>query len=282
MIDLSSYVAEKYSGILCVDNILELFRMLSKKYGSIAKAAKECGLERKTIYLWDDAGYIKPITKKKVVDALIEIEPEKTLSYILNKSVEDATELLYINISNLYEKIIEEYNKEKIKIYTELLEQILDEYSGLIINRIHTEIIETIFNLRNNLITKDVVWIPEPFNLCKTVQLESIIQVVAKELQTKESQKVALEFNLPKSLVNSILNAMNISFERFLELEYINLIKIYKEELLKPEYPTKVQITAAISEDFKLKYIRPPFSDDEVMPDQKTQATDRVLSVVVN
>ncbi len=56
--NLSSYIAENFSASLTDEDVRNLFDKLVKKRGSISKAVKECGIARKTPYLWETANTI--------------------------------------------------------------------------------------------------------------------------------------------------------------------------------------------------------------------------------
>ena len=68
--NMSTRLAIRFAGYLTKGDVRRLFYdLLVKKYGSIKKASKEAGIERKTIYNLDKVKEISFETKAKVLDA---------------------------------------------------------------------------------------------------------------------------------------------------------------------------------------------------------------------
>jgi len=208
---MSTYLAEKYSNLLNDEEIVDLFQKIKETYRSISEAAKICGLERKTVYLWKETGFIKPKTKEKVVKALLEIEPEQTLSYLTKRGVDNAVEILMTNLSTIYEKAMEETDREKFLKLAELFDQIKIEHSGLIIDKLQREVNDLTFHIDIDAKRKGVAWESKSFEIFKTEQLETIIPMIAREILTRRwvgESEIATHFNLSESLIVSVSEAM--------------------------------------------------------------------------
>lgn len=135
---MSASLAEKYAGWLRGSDIVDLFESLEKVHGSISKAARECGLERKTVYDWKrKAGTenLKTATKAKVVAALLEQVPEETLDSMLERLLSQVHELLEVYLSTIYEHAMRETGREEFVRLSERFGDAFTKYAGLVAGR---------------------------------------------------------------------------------------------------------------------------------------------------
>lgn len=220
---MSSYLAEKYSDLLSVEDTLVLFKMLAETYGGISEAARACGIARRTAYLWTTSNYVKPQTKKKIVEALLEAEPEQILPYIAKRSVNQSAEVLITSLFSVYEKAVEQTERNKFLEFANLFDQIKVENSGLIADKLQREVSDMVIQMSRDAADKGVNWSPKPLEVFKAEQLEVIIPMVTREILAKGQDKassIAAQLSLPKILVSGIIGALteietrNLAYER--------------------------------------------------------------------
>src|SRR2546426_55645 len=102
----------KYATLLNQRDVIELFRLLGKKLGSHKAAALACGLTRTTPYDWYNVKDLKSDTKVKLLNTLIEKLPEETLAYLTSLSVDNASDILLVYLSAMYESSINTTERE--------------------------------------------------------------------------------------------------------------------------------------------------------------------------
>jgi hemerythrin superfamily protein len=136
---MEEYLAQKYAHILDAEDIMELFENIKNVYGSIQKAAAKCDVARTTPYGWEQANYVKTITKIKVLKASLEANLIETLRVLTNKSKDRTGDLLLAYMTAIYQKAIDINQPE--------FEQILDrflvtrqEHNGLIRDTLYDEV----------------------------------------------------------------------------------------------------------------------------------------------
>jgi len=101
------YVAERFAEVLTKGDVMELFRMLEQRYGTVSGVCERVGIERRTFYNWRSARQITRETKAKVLRAALDEYPIDTLEFLARKSVERARELLELLIEYLRRGIAE-------------------------------------------------------------------------------------------------------------------------------------------------------------------------------
>ena len=86
VIYLFEYLAKRFAEMLTKGDVMELFRMLEQRYGTISKVCERIGIERRTFYHWRYAKQINNETKAKVLRVALEEHPIDTLEFLARKS----------------------------------------------------------------------------------------------------------------------------------------------------------------------------------------------------
>jgi hypothetical protein len=202
---VSSYIAENFSASLTDEDARILFDKLVKKRGSISKAVKECGIARKTPYLWETANNIDLKTKQKITRALLDEAFEETLAYLVKRYMSESLELLLINLSTLYEMALSEKSREKCYNILKSFEEIKNENNGIIVDKLSEEVINYIEILKKDSLVKEVNWSPKPFNVYKTEQIQHIIPLIARELcRGVSSEWISKQLNVSETMVHMV------------------------------------------------------------------------------
>ncbi len=132
---------ERYAEPLSKGGVIKIFNeVLVGELGSIAKACREAGIERKTIYNWRHATYLKRATKLKVVQAAFKLNPLKTLRLIIENQHRELRTLLFTIIDYTRARATQASSKEELLDIANNLREILTMYSRPITEYLTTEI----------------------------------------------------------------------------------------------------------------------------------------------
>lgn len=211
---LSLSLASKYADLLQGSDIVELFDTLGKLHGSISKAARACGLERKTIYDWKrKAGSeeLKPGTKRKVVTALLEQVPEKTLAFMLERVASQAQELFDIYISTVYENTISETEPEEFSLKAEELRHLTEKFGALIAGRRESEISGMLRQISQKAKQLGQVFALPIVQVFSSDHLERLLPTAlseARRLETGDTgqiRKVAEKLGMPQGVIGALM-----------------------------------------------------------------------------
>ena len=123
------YVAERFAEVLTKGDVVELFRMLEQRYGTVSGVCERVGIERRTFYNWRSARWVTGETKAKVLRVALEEYPVDTLEFLARKSMERARELLELLIEYLRRGIAEEEDMGKVEELARRAESIVREFS---------------------------------------------------------------------------------------------------------------------------------------------------------
>ena len=201
---MSEYLAEKYAPSLTQEDTQQMFKQLIETLGSISEVAKESGIERRTYYKMEDRNYLQTSTKEKILHLALEKSQIETLHYLLKRHVNDSSELLIINLTTLYEKAIEENDREKLVKILDAFRQVNQEYQGLIKDNIETEVQDLVAHLLDKAQIEEVIWNPRN-TLYKVDELRSLLPMISRELARGRSSKVIAEqFRVPEEIVDAI------------------------------------------------------------------------------
>jgi len=210
-----AYLAEKYAYLLQKEDVSQLFQELEKTHGSISKACRECGIVRKTKYDWNRTISLKLDTKKKVLKALMKINSEKILEYLLVRSKENTVDLLSINLSYLYEKAMAENIEERSFIQSiKRFEKIKNEHAGLI-REIEEEIGDMSRFIREKALQLGVTLPPEPIDTFRPSHLLEMIPTVIDTIYYRQDfrnfAELAKDLHVPKELVETLFKSILLS-----------------------------------------------------------------------
>jgi len=131
------YVAERFAELLTKGDVVELFRMLEQRYGTVSGVCERVGIERRTFYNWRSARWVTGETKAKVLRASLEEYPVDTLEFLARKSMERVRELLELLMEYLRRGIAEEEDLGKAEELARRAESIVREFSVPVTEYLH-------------------------------------------------------------------------------------------------------------------------------------------------
>jgi len=141
---LFEYLAKRFAEMLTKGDVMELFKMLEQRYGTISRVCGRIGIERRTFYHWRYAKQINSETKAKVLRVALEEHPIDTLEFLARKSRGRTKEVLELLIEFLRRGIIEEEDPKRAEELAKRAENIINEFSIPITEYLHHEIAELI------------------------------------------------------------------------------------------------------------------------------------------
>lgn len=224
-----SYIVEKYAGMLTEQDVQRLFEMLALKLnGNRSEAARRCGLTGKTTYDWEKAGYVKLRTKKKVLEACLEIDFLGTIEYLLSQSTERTIDVLRATLSTIYADAIETTSREEFVDLFDKFEKLKVKYRGLIKDQIEDEVSDMSRFLKKKALEFGMPIREISIEDLSTRQLLDAIQVVGRmyvENPLGAEKFLKEDLNLPTEAWKQIL-------EIFKELSYVKGISIKPEKTI--------------------------------------------------
>jgi len=141
---MSERLAEKFVDFISRKDTMTLFRdVLVEKYGSIARACEEVGIERKTFYNWEKAREISRDTRARVLAAALRADRYSTLLFIAKILREKIVSALFEAINYLATSAAKAGSAEELSENARLLRTILREFSRPLIDELRAEIRDT-------------------------------------------------------------------------------------------------------------------------------------------
>jgi len=213
-----AYIAERYAPLLSKDDTIELFEKLQQLCGgNLSEACRRCGIQRKTRYDWASARSIKLTTKKKILKAMLEIDMELTLSFLLSRSKEITLELLSTYMSYLYSEAMKEiFDPRYFLRILEKFERVKNDYAGLIW-QLGEEVEEMTYNLREKARALRVPLPEESIDAIRPTHLlevlPSVIHAVTRNIMV-EPAKLAANLEVPRKLVQVVSEAISTTIGR--------------------------------------------------------------------
>lgn len=208
-----AYLAERYAHLLSKEDVLELFQDLEEACGSLSEACRKCGIQRKTRYDWINARSLKLSTKQKVLKALMEIRPEKTLDFLLTRSKEITVELLSISLSTIYAKAMAEgISPGSFINAVKKFEGIKNKHAGLI-RELEEELGDMTHFIRERALTLNVSLPAESIDTIKPSHMLEMIPVVVDAISRRglrSFSELATDLNVPEKLVQVMSDAIKI------------------------------------------------------------------------
>lgn len=209
-----AYLAERYAYLLSKDGVLELFQAMVEAYeGNLSEACRKCGIQRKTVYDWIRARGLKLSTKKKVLKALIEIKPERTLDFLLTRSKEITVELLSINLSNVYAKAMAEgINRRSFIDAIKKFEEVKNKHVGLIWE-LEEELGNMTYHIRERASTLNVPLPAESVDMIRPSHMLEMVPTVVDAISRRgfrSFSELATNLNVPEKLVQVMSEATRI------------------------------------------------------------------------
>jgi len=219
---MSESIAKKYADWLRGSDIVDLFESLEKAHGSVSKAAKACGLERKTVYDWKrraSAENLKAATKRKVVAALLEQVPEETLDSIIERLLSQVRELLHVYLSTLYEHAVEEKDPREFAQLVKHFGDALTKYGGLVAGRseIETSTMLRELSARSDRLAEPIT-IP-PIMVYSSEQLERLLPLALTQVRTthaedsEQIEQIARRLRMTPAIVRGLASNVGVREE---------------------------------------------------------------------
>jgi len=137
---ISQQLVNRFAESLTKGDVVELFRILEERYGSISKVCERVGIERRTFYHWREARQINVETKVKILQVALEEYPIDTLEFLARKSMWRTREVLELLLEMLRRLIVEEEDPEKIRMLSKKAEEIVKEFSTPVTEYLREEI----------------------------------------------------------------------------------------------------------------------------------------------
>lgn len=209
-----SYLAKEYANLLNDETVISLFEELIKiNKGNRTKAAKKCGLSRKTVYDWPATKEdIKLSTKIKVLDEAFNQIPEESLEKIMERLSDSGTDVLTSYLSSIYEKAFSAKSKKNLSVLLDRFNIISEKYSGWIYKNLDFELEDMMEKLASYSETKNIDWkkpivhlIPKTQNKVDTFQgleikTESQNQLEKQREVTIEDRKLGAQNKLVRGI----------------------------------------------------------------------------------
>ena len=203
---MASYLVQKYAYLLTKEDTQQLFKTLEKVYGSIKNAALKCGIQRKTVYDWQRTADVKLTTKTKILEASIKTKPDYTLHFLLERSEERASEILYVMLTRFFERAMaQELDQRTFAAIAKKFGRVRKRHAGLIFGHLEEEVGDMSQLIRER---SDNLQVSLPFTAIETMKSAQILELlpaIVKMLPEKETPaghlELAAKFNVPIELV---------------------------------------------------------------------------------
>lgn len=137
---ISQPLVNRFAESLTKGDVVELFRILEERYGTISKVCERVGIERRTFYHWREARQINVETKAKILQVALEEYPIDTLEFLARKSIWRTREALELLLELLRRLIVEEEDPEKVRMLIKKAEDIVKEFSTPVTEYLREEI----------------------------------------------------------------------------------------------------------------------------------------------
>jgi len=145
---LFEYFARRFAEVLTKGDVVELFRMLEQRYGSVSRVCERVGIERRTFYNWRVAKQVSGETKAKILRAALEEAPIDTLEFLARKLRDRLREVLELLIEFLRRELAEE-SPERVEEVVRRVERLLTEFSTPVTAYLHHEVARLVETARS-------------------------------------------------------------------------------------------------------------------------------------
>lgn len=238
---METYLSRKYSGLLDVEDVENLFEKLKQKYGSIRKTAERCGVARSTAYGWEKANYVKLITKTKILEASLKDYLMETLGFLTNKSKERTSDLLLTYLSSIYQKAI----VEERETFQNLFYQILSarrEHFGLIQDTLQDEVSKMMSILTEKAFKFQISFPRDSLDMIKSSYLLEMIPNLTRDIfvERADLSEVANRYNIPPEVPMILENAwkavMPTFAKTFAQQTTLGVLWVHSRRLFHPAH----------------------------------------------
>jgi len=213
---METYLSKKYSGLLDIEDIENLFENLKQAYGSIRKTANKCGIARSTAYGWKEAKYVKSITKTKILKASMDDDLTETLGFLSNKSKERTSDLLLTYLSSIYQKAI----REDREIFPNLLLKFSNarrEHFGLIKDTLQDEVNKMMSVLAERATEFQIPLPRDSLDMVESSYLLELLPDLVHDIfiERADLRETANRYNVPLEYPMTLQNAWEVVVSRF-------------------------------------------------------------------
>jgi hypothetical protein len=222
---MANYLAEKYAYLLTKEDAKQLFDSLVNLSGSVSEAARKCNIQsRKTIYDWKETSDIKLSTKIRILNASLTNIPDKTLSFLLERSEESTSDILHVILSRTFEIAMRQnISKENFIELTNKFSLITKEHAGIVLERLEEEVGEMTQTIREKAFDLKVDMSPVPIETMKPNHLLELLPIITKSIPEKITQTekldLAQKLNAPIELIDVSSSLTSIIRARY-EVEF--------------------------------------------------------------
>lgn len=247
---MSTYIADKYAGLLTEEDVNVLFNRLAKEFGdNRSEAARQCGLTGKATYDWEDAAYVKLGTKKKVLEASLKKNFLNTMEYLLSKSNNRNIDLLQMILSTLYANALEATSSEDFKTNFTKFELIRMRNLGIIREGMQTEVSDMSTMLKDKATEFRIPVAPRSVNEFSAEEIINVVQLVGRVYSENPTQAQSMAENdigLPANALKPLIQTFNdLCFAR----------KIRATATDEPEMKSKPLIASQLEATHKMQWI---------------------------
>lgn len=260
MLGLEDYLSQKYANILDAEDVEDLFKNMTRVYGSMLKAAEKCGVARTTAYGWQRANYLKSVTKMKVLKAGLEANLIETLKLLTNKSEDRSADLLFTYLSSIYQKAIEVGQTN----FQQILEHFLaarHKHYGLIRDTIQNEVTLMVQTLATKAMELQIPFPQDPIENIEPTYLLEIIPDIVTDLAVERVDPIEIvnRYGVPIEVPNTVKEALEpvISIStrsgaRFPSVEqWIEYKQLRKATAIRVDYRGKKTSDSGSTDDIK-------------------------------
>jgi len=205
-----SYLVDRYAAILTKYDVQTLFERLQKSYGNRRKATSELRLQRKTVYDWEkSANDVRMLTKRKVLEASLKVDPDRTVSFLVKKTSDDFKEILQRQIALAYRKMMSSKKKEDFQRNLSMFNQIREMHRGALLDSdiaLLDHMIQRINKKAHSFGVESIVrstrTMPPEYLAQRTSELIDVLR-----LNRLSKAEIKRSFDLPASYMDSIFDA---------------------------------------------------------------------------
>lgn len=213
---MERYLSSKYSSLLDIEDIESLFEKLKQVHGSIRKAANKCGVARSTAYGWQEAKYVKAITKTKILKTSLEENLIETLDFLTNKSKERTSDLLLTYLSSIYQRAI----REDREMFQNLLLQFLNarrEHFGLTQDTLQDEVSKMLSVLTEKATEFQIHLPQDSLDMIKSSYLLEIMPDLVSDISIERVNlsEIANRYSVPLEVPMTLENVWKAIIPRF-------------------------------------------------------------------
>lgn len=207
------YLVDRYSKSLTKYDVKELFeRLVEIKGNNVTAATREAGIQRKTVYDWENNSEdIRTSTKSKVLDASLKNDLHRTIEFLVRKNAMNHHEILERYISMNCDEIISINDPQEFQRRTMSFEKFIKSNSGAIHDTKTIPIEEMIDSINQKSTSLGVKGIAKDINLISPLVLSQkfIHLLEIFDMNTMFKDEIAHKVDLPKEFIERACKAIN-------------------------------------------------------------------------